>query len=330
MRNTEDSQSAVNRPPKSDRENARLRGPLKSCIEEMTMPPATDGTPRPSFSTTSEYDPDGRLLSTRYTNPDGSVSLTTRTYDPQGRLVKETWTPSNSRPTEKIYAYDKAGRLLSLADNGEDSSHSNFQYDEQGRKTRIQHFDAKPQKSDRVTGVASGGFPLQELESGVGVPPGGSITTIYNERDQPTEARVYDAEGQLAIRVIGSYDSNGRPTEQKQTLEGPELLFPAADRKQVMAQSGASAAELRSYVASVLGGPKGFLSRSSHYQYDTQGRITELRQQISSLEQVIKFSYNDHGDPAEETRSSQGQMGTASATTPTSIPFPQQPTEHIR
>ena len=77
VRNTEDSQPAVNRPPKSDRENARLRGPVKSCIEEMTMPPARDGTPRRSFSTTSEYDPDGRLLSTRYTNPDGPVSLTT-------------------------------------------------------------------------------------------------------------------------------------------------------------------------------------------------------------------------------------------------------------
>ena len=293
------------------------------------MAPASDGTPRGGFSTTSEYDPDGRLLSSRSTNPDGSFSATTRTYDSQGRLLKETWTPSNSRPTEKIYVYDSAGRLLSLADNGEYSSRSNFHYDEQGGKTRIQHFDAKPQESGRLTAVGSGGFPLQELESGVGLPPGGSVTTIHNDHDQPTEARVYDAEGQLALRIIASYDANGRVTEQKQILEGPELMIPAEDRKKILAQSGASAAELRSHLASLLGGPKGFFTRSSHYQYDAQGRITEIRQQISSLEQLTKFSYNDHGDITEETRSSKGQMGTASATDP-GIPFPEQPTEHIR
>jgi YD repeat-containing protein len=294
----------------------------------MTMPPARDVTPRRSFSTTSEYDPDGRLLSTRYTNPDGPVSLTTRTYDSQGRLLRETWAPSNSPSTEKIYTYDKAGRLLSLADNGGDSGRSNFQYDEQGRKIRIQHFDPKVQESRHLVATA-GGSPFSNLEVGAGVPVGGSVTTVFNDRDQPTEAKVYDAEGQLALRIIGSYDGNGRVFEQKQIVEGPELMIPAEHRKQILAQSGASAAELRRHLVSLLGGPKGLFTQSSHYQYDAQGQITEIRQQIGSMEQVIKFSYNDHGDPAEETRSSKGQMGTTSATDP-GIPFPEQPTEHIR
>lgn len=271
------------------------------------------GPPDPSFSTTTEYDPDGRLLSRRYTNPDGSVSVTTRTYDAQGRLLKETWASSNSPPTEKIYAYDNAGRLLSLADNGGDSGRSTFQYDEQGRKIRIQHFDPKVQESRHLV-ASAGGSPFSNVEVGAGMPSGSSVTTIYNDRDQPTEARIYDEEGQLALRIIGSYDANGRVTEEKQIVENPELMIPAEIRAQILADPGASAAELQNDLASLLGGPKGLYSRSSHYQYDTQGRITTIQHQTSSLEQTTRTTYNDHGDKAEEHTTSSGHIGNASVT----------------
>jgi hypothetical protein len=50
----------------SDREKAGLHGPVRTCVEETIFP---DGKPH---LTTTEYDPDGRLLTFRNPNSDGS------------------------------------------------------------------------------------------------------------------------------------------------------------------------------------------------------------------------------------------------------------------
>ena len=60
--------------PVSDREKVGLRGPVRTCVEENSLP---DGN---KYSTASEYTPDGKLLSTRVSNPDGSEWLTKYTY----------------------------------------------------------------------------------------------------------------------------------------------------------------------------------------------------------------------------------------------------------
>jgi hypothetical protein len=80
-----------NRPPDvkntaqtSDRERDGLRGPVRSCTEERTF----------DFGkavTTTEYDPDGRILSQRTVNADGSESVHTKSYDTEGRLLRSSW-----------------------------------------------------------------------------------------------------------------------------------------------------------------------------------------------------------------------------------------------
>src|SRR5438128_774821 len=51
-------------PRMSDREKAGLRGPVKRCTEErVTL--AVGGYPEMKFSYTTEYDPGGKILSTR-------------------------------------------------------------------------------------------------------------------------------------------------------------------------------------------------------------------------------------------------------------------------
>src|SRR6266480_2485577 len=67
----------------SDREKAGLHGPVRTCVEETPLP---DGK---SHLTTTEYDPDGRLLTFRSTNSDGTKWIVTRTYDADGRLTKK-------------------------------------------------------------------------------------------------------------------------------------------------------------------------------------------------------------------------------------------------
>jgi hypothetical protein len=50
----------------SDREKAGFHGPVRTCVEETPLPDAK------SHSTTTEYDSDGRLLTLRITNSDGT------------------------------------------------------------------------------------------------------------------------------------------------------------------------------------------------------------------------------------------------------------------
>ena len=69
-------------------------------------------------------------------------------------------------------------------------------------------------------------FPLGTLlGSGAGVPIGGSIVSIYDGHDEPTEARVLDPAGQIVTRFVRTFDSNGRVVEVNQERENPGLMF---------------------------------------------------------------------------------------------------------
>jgi len=59
----------------SDREKAGLHGPVRTCVEETILP---DGKPHLA---TTEYDPDGRLLTFRFTNSEGTGWGTAKIYD---------------------------------------------------------------------------------------------------------------------------------------------------------------------------------------------------------------------------------------------------------
>ena len=175
--------------------------------------------------TTTEYSTDGRVLTTRTTQPDGPGWVTTLTYDPDGRLTKTTTSGNASEPdTETLYAYDEAGRLLSITEASKDrGSKTEFHYDEQGRKTAVQNFDART--FQRAQGAAYAGSPWDlAVGAGIGVSVRGHITTIY-DGNQPTEAQIYDSDGLIVSRIVRSYDAHGRIIEEKQIEENPALIF---------------------------------------------------------------------------------------------------------
>lgn len=80
----------------SDREKAGLRGPVRTCREETIYPSG-------EFLTTTEYSLDGKLLTTRTVQSDGSEWVTSQTYGPEGRLAKtvsgKLGEPGTSRST---------------------------------------------------------------------------------------------------------------------------------------------------------------------------------------------------------------------------------------
>ena len=76
----------------SDRAQAGLRGPVKSCIEENTLPPVPDVPERSSeirYRFTRTYDPEGHELSTVHGNSDGSQWISRNQYDTSGQLLKD-------------------------------------------------------------------------------------------------------------------------------------------------------------------------------------------------------------------------------------------------
>jgi len=127
-----------------------------------------------------------------------------------------------------------------------------------------------------------------------------SIKTTYNDHDQPTETQAYDADGHLLSRLVRTYDGKGRISDLKAIIEDPTSLFPAKEQAQMMAQSGLPPDEIRAHLKKVFSALMG--ESRKPYAYDSQGRITEviLHQGLFGGKVARKYTYNDHGDIAEE------------------------------
>jgi hypothetical protein len=130
------------------------------------------------------------------------------------------------------------------------------------------------------------------------LPGGGTATTTYDENDRPVEVRILNAQGTEVSRAVGVYDQQGHITEEKQILDDPLNLFPADVRAGILAQSGASATDLRDQLKKVMGGHEGMHSEA--YSYDEQGRVKETRRRVFNQDEKIETIYNEQGDVAVE------------------------------
>ena len=161
----------------SDRERAGLRGPVKTCSDLI-------GT---GIGINTDYSPDGRLLGYRAVGafPGGMLSMsdivdvTTELYDKQSNKTKVC--------------------RVSIGVTDE------FQYDEQGRKTRVR----KVSPSSILRGWEMSEITFEVAEAGGWLSGGGSVTTRYNENDQPIESLVRDSGGELLMKINHNY-TNGR------------------------------------------------------------------------------------------------------------------------
>jgi len=277
-------------PTMSDREKAGLRGPVRTYEETFLV----DGS---KYSTTTEYSPDGKLLATRTSQPDGSEWIRTQTYDADGRLVKTISGKMDEPSAESLYAYDEAGRLLTITNNPKKGGRTEFHYDEQGRKTTTQSFD--PETLKRAQNSMYGGPPWDAaVRTGIGVPVGGNISTMYNDNDQPTEAQLRDGEGRIVSRVVRSYDAHGRIIEEKQIQENPAWLFADKFSAEERAQLNDKQLEAMNKATKLmLNGRNG---TGILYAYDAQGRVTEMRERNFAVDRVTTTSYTEHGDKSEE------------------------------
>jgi hypothetical protein len=287
--------------PPSDRVRSGFRGQVRICVQETTYPAVTssNGKQFPEWTqrTESEYDQDGRLVSTRNRNSDGSFWMVRNTYA-SGKLLKTTSGKEGQPPKVTSYAYDDQGRLGSITDSSAPDNPTTFQYDERGRKTKVQ----KSRAEDYRSNTAFAGSPMQVADSRPNLPGGGTAITTYDENDRRVEVRIQDAQGTEVSRTVSVYDEQGNVTEEKQILDDPLNLIPADARARILADSGASGAELREQLKEFMGGHEG--ANSESYSYDAQDRVKETRRRIFNHNETIETTYNEQGDIAVEIRRS--------------------------
>jgi hypothetical protein len=146
---------------------------------------------------------------------------------------------------------------------------------------------------------------MQAADMRPNLPGGGTGITTYDEKDRPTEVQVLDAQSATVSRAIRVYDEQGNVTEEKQILDDPLNLIPVDARARILADSGASSADLREHLKKLMGGHEGVSSEA--YSYDTQNRVTEKRRRFFNRDETIETTYNRQGDVATEiTRSLPG------------------------
>jgi len=274
----------------SNREKARLRGPVRMCVEEVIL---SNGN---KYSTTTDYRPDGRLLEHRATNSDGSEWVRTHSYDANGRLSRIISDGAGWPRSESLYSYDETGRLVTITNSAQEGDRTEFHYDMQGRKTAVQKFDARTLQ--RVRNVSySGSLWDAAVSTGIGVPDGGSITTLYDGND-PTDAQIQDSKGRIVTRLIRAYDANGRILEEKQIQENPALLIAKRfSTEQKIELSDTQLETMNAAMKSMLAGQSG---TGMSYVYDAQGRVIEMRVSNFAFARVTTTRYNEQGDKAEE------------------------------
>lgn len=247
----------------SDRETARLRGPVKVCVEESIYDQEI------KFTTTSEFSPDGKLLTVRYDYGDRSESVFTN-------------------------AHDGAGRSLSITNN-QNSDRTDFRYDEHGSMTKILSFDRKT--IERNHNAATAGSAWDAAIHGMGVPMGGTVTVLHDQNGRPTEAQVRGGNGDLVSRIVRSYDADGRISEERPTTQNPSALF--LERMSPEERNQVSPAMMQAMNRAMATISRGQREAGKTYNYDAQGRVTQTRETNFAFEKATIIRYNDHGDEVE-------------------------------
>lgn len=241
---------------KSDRERAGLRGPVRTCAQ------FSGHEVEPMCE--SEYAMDGRLLVWR------------------GRVC-------GGARVERIYSYDETGRLIGVA--GADGTDA-FHFDEHGRKTVVRTVPPRPERQRAATSIT---ILFEATEEGDCLIGGGTITTHYNQDDQPAEVLVRDANGKLLTRIVHEYDADGRlvrETMARENLESDSVI-PEQFRGQLSPeQRQMMSAEMKALMNVLFG------NMERTYLYDTQGRVTVRHMKMGSFREEVTTTYNEHGDEA--------------------------------
>lgn len=265
-----------------------LRGHVRECIEQ-TRYSADGAIPERNSTSTFIYSPEGKLLESRTQYGSGPEYVATYTYDAAGHLTSKSVGPGESAADRfsTTYVFDDKGQLLTVK-SGAESSTISYDRDDQGRKLRTEHFPVRKLEPN----TAVGAIPWENSELQLLPSSGGTLTTVYDEHNRPVEGRVSDANSRVLMKIVRTYDAEGRVQGDKLITEEMESILPEQLTGQL---NDAQKKALSKFAAGV------FASGESGYKYDSQGRVVE-KSSLSGVpgNQLTKIAYNDHGDVSDE------------------------------
>jgi hypothetical protein len=287
-------ETATEEVPMTDLANWKVHGPvhtLRTELAEWDLSLQQWKPPHPF--TLVRFNPDGKIGETEHHNADGSIARASFAYDADGRL-RETRSGISDKPTRKsVYSYDAAGRLarvVSVDLDGTESEAEVYSNGQDGKRTRVQFI------SKQGANIAS--YAIEGSEVSYGAPGAVTITTRYDDREQPDEVLFKDQDHRVVRRVVFTRDSAGRLVREEAHL-GEQLPFPSIEKE--LENQPPEAREKLLAAFSKAFGPQLILFSAS-YSYDEKGRLAERRRRTGELDggQRTTYRYDDRGNPIEE------------------------------
>jgi hypothetical protein len=257
----------------SDRERAGLRGPVKTCSELIG---------RRIESINTDYSTDGRLLGQRVRVRDfpGPFPGVTTGLSGISGGTEETWE-----------FYDEQGKKTKVLRVSCRPSYvtDEFHYDEQGKKTRVRKVCLSFNQPD-FPDVMLDSIKFEVAEAGGSLvgSGGGTVTTRYNENDQPIESLVRNSGGELLTKINHNY-TNGRLISE--TLVIVRVNFEMRQMEEQFSeneQARAFLGELQSLRTILLSHP---LERS--YTYDADDRVIRRLTQMGNFKEDERKTYKE-------------------------------------
>ena len=269
-----------------------LRGPVHTCRIQRTSYFRRCGaeaceTEERSDTTTLEFGANGSLARNWHHNPDGSEWTATSEYNDTGQRTTTRRENGAGLVDLQCYEYNTAGKLMRVIvrpNGGSDRIAESYEYDAAGRKKKTFYIDLAAQSPN-----IHYGWGVEGTDSIYSAPGAATLTTLYDEREQPTDLHFHDSAGRMLSRVEFRYDGDGNLIEEAQTN--------LAERLSPQMLASLNQAQLEA-VRALLGG--GEPIRRMHL-YNEQGRRAETRSRMGKLGGDKKtMVYNDHGDQIEE------------------------------
>jgi hypothetical protein len=258
-----------------------VRGPVRTLETHFAEwnPEAADWRPL-RIRYIAMFRRDGQLREMHHHNPDGSVPRDVRIYDEQDRLIEGQWWANDVQTTRELHTYDAAGRRASSVTFNADGTTRQTElcrYDAHGRKTKVV-FLVSPENvaASCSTGACGIHYAIEGTDFACSAPGATTSTTIYDERDLPSEVTFRDASENVVRRVVFSRNTDGRALSERMEFAGSEaeLLKP------------------------VFEDSPSFLTT---HAYDGKGRrIETIRRMGKVSEERVTVRYDDFDNPIEQ------------------------------
>ena len=289
-----------------DRTAWKLRGPVRTLRRECAeWNPVDDAWHAPRGISTVTFKRDGQVSEGEFNNSDGSVAHWARVFDDSGRVIESQEWMDDGPKTRRLYSYDDRGRLAAtmlVTLDGTRRQIETCQYDSTGRKTKVVNLGTEQ------PGIRIDAYGVEGTELAYGAPHAATLTTVYDDRELPSEASFHDANGNLVRRIVFSRDSEGRVLTETGFFGGetpfPDGLNHASASNIPIGERAQMASLLKTVFAEQV-------FSSVAYAYDPQGRLVERVVRMGALsEQRTTFQYDEHDNPiAESLENRDREMG---------------------